>query len=136
MATLYTAEARTTAGRSGHSRSSDGVLDLKLATPKDMGGPGGATNPEQLFAAGYSACFGSAIEHVAKQKQISVSAIEVTARIALNKDSGGFSLAAELIAKISGVDRATAESLVAQAHEVCPYSRATRGNIEVKLTVA
>lgn len=136
MSTLYTAEARATGGRTGQVRTTDGMLEFKLATPKEMGGPGGATNPEQLFAAGYAACFGSAVEHVAKQKQISTGTISVTSRVALNKDASGFGLGVELAVKIEGVDRATAESLVTQAHQVCPYSRATRGNIEVKLSVA
>ncbi|MCC6676040.1 MAG: organic hydroperoxide resistance protein [Phycisphaerales bacterium] len=136
MATLYTAEARVTGGRAGQARSSDGILDVKLGTPKEMGGPGGATNPEQLFAAGYAACFGSAVEYVAKQKQITIGAIEINSRVALNKDESGFGLGVELIAKIAGVDRATAESLIAQAHQVCPYSRSIRNNVDVKLTVA
>lgn len=135
MAKLYTAEAKVTGGRAGHGRSSDGVVDVKLATPKEMGGPGGGTNPEQLFAVGYAACFGSAVEYVAKQKKITTGAIEINSRVALNKDDSGFGLGVELIAKIDGVDRATAESLVAQAHQICPYSRSIRNNVDVKLTV-
>lgn len=135
MPTLYTAEARASGGRAGRARSSDGILDVKLATPKEMGGTGGATNPEQMFAAGYAACFGSAIEHVAKLKQVSTGPIEVNAKVALNKNPDGFALAVELTAKIEGVDRATAESLVAQADQVCPYSRSIRNNVEVKLSV-
>lgn len=137
MATLYTAEAKVTAGRSGHGRSSDGVLDVKLAPPKEMGGgPGAGTNPEQLFAVGYAACFGSAVDYVAKLKKLQAGPIEVNSKVALNKDESGFGLGVELIVKVGGVDRATAESLVREAHQVCPYSKATRGNIDVKLTVA
>lgn len=136
MATLYTAEAKVTAGRNGHGRSSDGVVDVKLATPKEMGGPGGGTNPEQLFAVGYAACFGGAVEFVAKQKKLQAGPVEVSSKVALNKDESGFSIGVELSVRIEGVDRATAESLVKEAHQVCPYSKATRGNVDVKLSVA
>ena len=132
MKTLYTAHATTTGGRQGNSKSDDGALDLQLSTP---GGGKPGTNPEQLFAAGYSACFGSAVEHVAKLEKISVSEIKITADVALNQDeTSGFSIAVTLNASLAGVDNATAQKLMEKAHQVCPYSKATRNNIEVKLT--
>ena len=137
MKTLYTAEAVVTGeGRDGHARSSDGVLDVDLAVPAEMGGGGGATNPEQLFAAGYAACFHSALKLVGGQAKADVSGTEVSATVGIGTlDNGGFGLEVELDVSIPNVDRAMAESLVARAHEVCPYSNATRGNIPVKLTV-
>lgn len=133
MTTLYTAHATTVAGREGHSKTDDGVLDLTLTKP---GGNGGGTNPEQLFACGYSACFGSAIEAIAKSEKTAVERISVTADVDLHKDdSKGFYLSITLNATLDGVDSATAEKLVAKAHEVCPYSKATRGNIDVTLKV-
>ncbi|WP_211902572.1 organic hydroperoxide resistance protein [Saccharopolyspora erythraea] len=135
---LYTAEATVTGqGRSGHIRSSDGVLDTDLSMPKELGGAGGAgTNPEQLFAAGYAACFHSALHLVAGQAKVSSEGSSVTAHVSIGKDGEGFGLAAELVVDLPGVERERAEDLVAQAHEVCPYSRATRGNIEVSVKVA
>ncbi|GHH49601.1 MULTISPECIES: organic hydroperoxide resistance protein [Lentzea] len=138
MEALYTAEATAYGeGRNGEVRSSDGVIDEVLSVPKEMGGPGGeATNPEQLFAAGYSACFNSAIAAVARAGKIQVASSEVTAKVGIGSNgAGGFQLAVELAVKIPGLDQAVAEKLVEQAHQVCPYSNATRGNIEVALTV-
>ncbi|MFD4644515.1 organic hydroperoxide resistance protein [Lentzea sp. NPDC058436] len=138
MEALYTAEATAYGeGRNGEVRSSDGVIDEILSVPKEMGGPGGeATNPEQLFAAGYSACFNSAIAAVARAGKIQVASSEVTAKVGIGSNgAGGFQLAVELAVKIPGLDQAVAEKLVEQAHQVCPYSNATRGNIEVALTV-
>lgn len=137
MTALYTAVATATGGREGHVTSSDGVLDIDVRVPKEMGGGGGAyTNPEQLFAAGYAACFDSALNHVVRTEKIKTGTTEVTAKVSIGKNgAGGFSLAVELHAKIPGVDQATAEDLIANAHQVCPYSNATRGNIEVSLTV-
>lgn len=138
MPTLYTAEAKVTGGRAGQGRTSDGVVDVKLSTPKEMGGPGtaGATNPEQLFAIGYAACFGGAVEFVARNRKVTLTGpVEVSSKIAFNKDESGFGLGAELAVKVPGVDKATAESLVKEAHTVCPYSKATRNNIDVKLSV-
>ncbi|MDX8051495.1 organic hydroperoxide resistance protein [Lentzea sp. BCCO 10_0798] len=138
MEALYTAEATAYGeGRNGEVRSSDGVIDEILSVPKEMGGPGGdATNPEQLFAAGYSACFNSAIAAVARAGKIQVASSEVTAKVGIGSNgTGGFQLAVELAVKIPGLDQAVAEKLVEQAHQVCPYSNATRGNIEVALTV-
>ncbi|RDI20979.1 organic hydroperoxide resistance protein [Lentzea flaviverrucosa] len=138
MEALYTAEATAYGeGRNGEVRSSDGVIDEVLSVPKEMGGPGGdATNPEQLFAAGYSACFNSAIAAVARAGKIQVASSEVTAKVGIGSNgTGGFQLAVELAVKIPGLDQAVAEKLIEQAHQVCPYSNATRGNIEVALTV-
>jgi len=137
MKILYTAAATAIGGREGHVKSSDGVLDLDVRTPKELGGSGGAyTNPEQLFAAGYAACFDSALNLVIRMGKIEAGETAVTAKVSLGKtEEHAYSLAVELHAKIPGVDLATAEGLIAKAHEVCPYSNATRGNIEVKLTV-
>ena len=132
---LYTASATATGeGRNGHSRSSDGIVDVDLATPVEMGGPGGATNPEQLFAAGYAACFLSALKLIARREKLPIADTAVTADISLVPNgAGGFGLAAALHVEMSGVDQASGEGLVAKAHQVCPYSNATRGNIEVTL---
>lgn len=137
MNILYTAEATAWGGREGRVVSSDKVLDLDLAIPTSMGGPGGdKSNPEQLFAAGYSACFHSALKLVAAAEKVDVSESAVTARVGIGaNDTGGFGLQVELEAELPDVEQAVAEALVAKAHEVCPYSNATRGNIEVTLTV-
>jgi osmotically inducible protein OsmC len=137
MDILYTATAHATGdGRNGHATSDDGILDVDLRTPKELGGAGGATNPEQLFAAGYAACFHSAMKVVAGREKLDVTGTEVSASVGIGlNDRGGFGLAVELDVHAPALDRATAETLVAKAHEVCPYSNATRGNIEVTLTV-
>lgn len=137
MKTLYVAEALATGeGRDGHGRTSDGRLDLDLAIPAEMGGSGNGTNPEQLFAVGYAACFHSALRLVARQEKADVSDSAVGARVSLGQvDGGGFGLAVELEVTLPGVDRDTAQALTEKAHAVCPYSNATRGNIEVTLTV-
>ena len=137
MNTLYTATATATGdGRNGHATSEDGILDFDLRIPKEMGGAGGATNPEQLFAAGYAACFHSAIKVVAGRDHLDVTGTEVSASVSIGMlDNGGFGLAVELDVAVPALDKAAAEDLVAKAHEVCPYSNATRGNIDVKLTV-
>ena len=126
----YTAIATTTAGRNGHVDSSDGVLHADLAMP---GSGKSATNPEQLFAAGYSACFGSAIMAVAGADKIKPEAVHVTAEVTLVINGSDYSLAIKLKPKIDGVDRATAEQIVHKAHEVCPYSKATRNNVLVEI---
>ncbi len=138
MQVLYTAEAIATgAGRAGEVRSSDGVIDEILAIPRELGGPGGdATNPEQLFAAGYAACFNSALALVARQAKVDMPASSVTARVGIGPQGRGFGLVATLIVDIPNVDKDVAEDLAAKAHMVCPYSNATRGNIEVELRVA
>ena len=137
MDILYSATAHATGdGRNGHATSDDGILDLDLRIPKEMGGSGGATNPEQLFAAGYAACFHSALKVVAGREKLDVSGTEVSASVGIGTtEGGGFGLAVELDVHAPALDRATAEDLVAKAHLVCPYSNATRGNIEVTLTV-
>ncbi len=137
MEALYTAVATSVGGRSGHVKSSDGILDFEVRPPSQMGGPAGAyTNPEQLFAAGYSACFGSALAHVALQRKLRPES-SITARVSIGKnEKGGYQLAVEMDVAIKGVDKKTAEELVREAHQVCPYSNATRGNIEVTLKVS
>jgi Ohr subfamily peroxiredoxin len=131
---VYTAKAHTTGGRDGRSTSDDGLLDVKLSPPKAMGGAGGATNPEQLFAAGYSACFMGAIKHVASMKKIAVPAdASIDAEVDIGPIPQGFGIAARLAVSLPGLDRAVAQDLVNTAHQVCPYSNATRGNIVVDL---
>jgi osmotically inducible protein OsmC len=134
---LYRAEATAWGGREGRAASSDGVLDVQLVIPKELGGPGGAgTNPEQLFAAGYAACFHSALKLVAAKQKADVSSSAVTVRVGIGpNDAGGFGLTAAIEAELPGLDRQTALDLVEAAHQVCPYSNATRGNIEVSLDV-
>jgi osmotically inducible protein OsmC len=136
---VYTASATSTGdGRTGHVRSSDGVLDFDLAVPKEMGGPGGAlTNPEELFAAGYAACFHSALRGIARSEKITLEDTAITVDVGIGKrEEGGFGLTVAIEAEIPSVDQATAERLLEAAHQVCPYSNATRGNVDVKLTVA
>jgi Ohr subfamily peroxiredoxin len=127
----YTAIATTTAGRNGHVDSSDGVLHLDLAMPGS--GKAGATNPEQLFAAGYSSCFGSAILAVAGADKLKPEGVQVTAEVTLVVNGHDYSIAVKLKAKIDGVSREEAEKLLHTAHQVCPYSKATRNNIPVEL---
>lgn len=133
MSALYTAVATATGdGRNGETRTDDGGLVVDLAVPKEMGGAGGASNPEQLFALGYAACFHSALKLVAGRSKAKISDSAVTAEVGINPtEEGGFKLEVALHAEIGGVDQETADSLVEQAHQVCPYSNATRGNIEV-----
>jgi osmotically inducible protein OsmC len=133
---LYTAEASVQGGRDGHGCSSDGVLDFDIRPPVELGGPGGATNPEQLFALGYAACFQSAMSVVGRRLGVDTSGSTVTARVTLGTvGGGGFGIAAQLEVALPGIERETAEQVVKAAHEVCPYSNATRGNIEVDLEV-
>lgn len=137
MDPLYTATATASGdGRNGEVRSSDGVLDEQLATPEAMGGQGGPhTNPEQLFAAGYAACFHGALRLVAGQSNVTLGQdTEITANVGIGKSGGGFGLAVELVAKLPGLEQGKADELVAKAHQVCPYSNATRGNIEVRVS--
>ena len=137
MNPIYTATAHATGdGRNGHARSDDGFIDFDLRIPKEMGGPGGATNPEELFAAGYAACFHSALKLVAGQQKLDVSGTEVSASIGIGPlDDGGFGLSAALVIYAPKLDKATAQTLAESAHKVCPYSNATRGNIEVTISV-
>ena len=133
---LYTAHATSTGGRDGSSKTDDGKLQVKLQPPKEMGGNGDGTNPEQLFAAGYSACFLGAMKFVAgTQKTVLPATTSITADIGIGPIPGGFGIQAALNISIPGMERAAAEALVAAAHQVCPYSNATRGNIDVTLTV-
>ena len=134
---LYTAEATATGGRDGRATSSDNVLDVQLSTPRELGGAGGpGTNPEQLFAAGYSACFIGALKFVAGQSKIALPAdTSITGRVGIGPIPTGFGIQAELRISIPGMAREQAEELVQKAHIVCPYSNATRGNIDVTLTV-
>lgn len=133
---LYTAKARTTGGRDGRAVSDDGLLDVKLAPPKELGGMGGATNPEQLFAAGYSACFMGALKHVAGMKKVAVPAdASIEASVDIGPIPQGFGIAVQMTINLPGLDRAVAQDLVDTAHQVCPYSNATRGNIVVELTL-
>lgn len=136
---LYTAEATAVGGREGHIKSADGVLEAKLALPKQLGGPGGAaTNPEQLFAAGYAACFESAVRFVAREQKVALTETAVTAQVGVGpRAAGGFGLTVALKVALPGVDKAVAEGLVKFAHDnICPYSHATRGNIDVSVTLA
>ena len=135
MKTLYTAVATAHGGREGHVRSDDGALDLDLRMPTSLGGPGGAgSNPEQLFAAGYAACFESALRVVARQLRKPVQDARITAHVSLvSTDTGKFALSVELHGHVDGVSAEEARALMDAAHLVCPYSSATRGNIEVKL---
>ncbi|MBK7755871.1 MAG: organic hydroperoxide resistance protein [Deltaproteobacteria bacterium] len=134
---LYTATATATGGRDGTVRTDDGALDLTIVPPKALGGrdvPG--TNPEQLFAAGYSACFGSALAVVARMQKIQTGPVSITANVTLGSVGQGYGLAVELVAHLPNLPREQAEALVHAAHQVCPYSNATRGNIVVELRVA
>jgi Ohr subfamily peroxiredoxin len=136
MDALYEAVAHATGdGRNGHARTDDGMLDLDVRVPTELGGPGGATNPEQLFAAGYAACFHSAIKFTAARQKLDVTDSEVSATVFLGMIETGFGLAVELDVSIPNLDRETALRVTEDAHKVCPYSNATRGNIEVKLAV-
>jgi lipoyl-dependent peroxiredoxin len=138
MQILYKAQATATGGRDGRAVTSDNKLDAKLSTPKELGGPGGeGTNPEQLFAAGYSACFLSAMKFVAMHTKVVLpSDAAVTAEVGIGPNGqGGFGLAAELRVSLPGMETESAQALVNKAHEVCPYSNATRGNIDVKLAL-
>ena len=137
MRTLYEAEATSTGdGRNGHARSSDGILDVDLAMPVAMGGSGDATNPEQLFAAGYAACFHSALQLVARKEKVRVRGSSVTAEVGIGPAGAGFGLTATLVVSLPDIEPGVADKLVAAAHQVCPYSNATRGNIDVELKVA
>ncbi|MCQ8875058.1 organic hydroperoxide resistance protein [Mesorhizobium sp. LMG17149] len=135
MPALYSTQARAVGGRAGHVQSDDGLLNLDLAMPKELGGKGGATNPEQLFAAGYAACFESAMRFIAGKQKLPLQDASVTANVSLHSNAqGGFVLGVSLAAETKGLDQAAAEALVSAAHQVCPYSNAIKGNIEVALS--
>jgi len=133
---LYTAEAHVTGGRlAGHGRTSDGVLEVDIRPPAEAGGEGGGTNPEQLFAVGYAACFGSAIEAVARRRKLEVEDVAIDSKVKLRAgEERNFTIAAELHVALPSLEEAEAVDLVRAAHRVCPYSHATRGNVEVVLT--
>ena len=136
MSALYATEARAVGGRAGHVETADGLLSVDLALPKEMGGRGGATNPEQLFAAGYAACFENAVRFLAGQQKIPLKGAAVTATVELHpRAEGGFKLAVALDAETQGLDQTAAEALVDAAHQVCPYSNAIRDNVDVAITV-
>lgn len=138
MTSLYQTRVTAVGGRSGTVRSDDGLLDLPLAMPKELGGKGGATNPEQLFAAGYAACFENAVIHVTRGQADKVrdNDIEVQAVVGLvDNKQGGFALAVTLDVSIAGIDQEKAEEIVAAAHAVCPYSNAVKGNVDVQINV-
>ncbi len=135
---VYTAHAKATGGRDGRAASSDGALDVKLSTPRELGGAGGpGTNPEQLFAAGYSACFIGAIKFVAARDKIALpSDVSIESSVGIGPIPNGFGIEVAMKVSLPGMARAEAEALVQKAHIVCPYSNATRGNIDVRLSVA
>ncbi|MXM63240.1 Ohr family peroxiredoxin [Streptomyces sp. HUCO-GS316] len=136
MDAIYTAVATATHGRDGRAVSSDGKLDLALGLPKELGGNGQGTNPEQLFAAGFAACFGSALGLVGREAKVDVSDAAVTAEVGIGKQGAGFALKVSLRVELpDSVDEATGRKLVEQAHQVCPYSNATRGNVPVELVI-
>jgi osmotically inducible protein OsmC len=137
MAAVYTALATATGeGRNGHTRTSDGTIDLDLKVPTEMGGPGGGANPEQLFAAGYAACFHGALKLVAGKQKVAFTDSAVTAEVGIGpNDAGGFALEVTLHVELGGIEQSAAEALVEAAHQVCPYSNATRGNVPVTLEV-
>lgn len=136
MEILYKAVVTSTGGRDGQAKSADGLLEVKLAPPKELGGNGGATNPEQLFAAGYSACFIGALKFVAGAEKLALPKdLSLRAEVGIGKIEGGFGLDVDLFVNLPGLEQAVADDLVAKAHKVCPYSNATRGNIDVRLHV-
>ncbi|BCA63697.1 organic hydroperoxide resistance protein [Sphingomonas sp. HMP9] len=135
----YTTEATATGGRDGHARSQDGRLDVALSTPKELGGAGGdGSNPEQLFAAGYSACFIGALKVACQQLKMKLpDDVAVTAKVGIGpRSAGGFGITTDLTVSLPGIERAEAQRLVDAAHQICPYSNATRGNVDVGLTLA
>jgi Ohr subfamily peroxiredoxin len=135
LTSAYTAVATAIGdGRSGSARSDDGLLDVEFALPQELGGTGGATNPEQLFAAGYAACFNSALRHVAAQRRLRIGETSITARVGIGpNEAGGFGLTVALAAALPNVEDDVAQELLDAAHAVCPYSNATRGNVDVTL---
>jgi osmotically inducible protein OsmC len=138
MKILYTATATVSGGRSGHARSSDGALDVTLTVPKELGGDGKpGTNPEQMFAAGYAACFQSALRHVAGERKKTITDTSITATVGIGpRDAGGFGLKVDMDVRVGGLSRAEAEELVEHVHAVvCPYSNAIRGNVDVSIRV-
>lgn len=137
MNVLYTAEAVATGdGRNGHARSSDGILDFDLATPAELGGKGGATNPEQLFATGYAACFHNALRRAAREAGVDAAGSQVTARVGLGPTGNGtFGITVALAVELPRADQDAAEQVLARGHAICPYSNAIRGNVDVQLSI-
>jgi osmotically inducible protein OsmC len=137
MKVLYTAVATATGGRQGRVRSSDGALAVDLALPTELGGPGGlATNPEQLFAAGYAACFDNAMRRVARERKVPIGQTSVTGKVGIGRnDAGYYELEVELHVQLPDLERDVAEQIVAAAHRICPYSNAVRGNVDVKVVL-
>ena len=138
MSTVYTARAEAVGGRNGSVKTDDGLLDVELAIPEAMGGKGGATNPEQLFAAGYAACFASAVVHVAKDAGAHVRDrdVQINSEVGIGpNDAGGFQLSVKLDVTLAGVDQAKAEEIAQAAHKTCPYSNAVAGNVDVEIAV-
>jgi len=138
MKPLYTADVKVVGGREGSIQSSDGALDHKLSMPKELGGPGGeGTNPEQLFAAGYGACYESALANIARKEGVALKDVTIHSQVMIGKDEtdDGFKLAVKLRIEMPGIERSQAEELAKKAHDFCPYSKATRGNIDVELNV-
>ena len=137
MTRLYTAEATAWGGREGRAASSDGNVDVQLVVPSELGGPGGpGTNPEQLLATGYAGCFHSALKIISRREKVDLSESAVTVRVSIvANDAGGFGLEVDIEAELPGIPREQAMALVEAAHQVCPFSNATRGNVEVKLEV-
>lgn len=134
---IYQAHASATGGRDGSAKSSDGLLDVKLAVPREMGGAGGGVNPEQLFAAGYSACFIGAMKFVAASQKIALPTdVSIDATVGIGGIPQGFGIEVQMLVKLPGMERSQAQALIDKAHQVCPYSNATRGNIEVTITLA
>ncbi len=131
---VYTAHASATGGRDGHAATDDGLVDVNLTAPKETGGPGTGTNPEQLFATGYAACFQGALGLVAKSQGVDTSDSVVEAAVGFGPEGDSFAITVDLTARIPGVDAETAQQLVDGAHQVCPYSKATRGNVPVTVT--
>ncbi|RAR41656.1 organic hydroperoxide resistance protein [Paenibacillus sp. MDMC362] len=139
MKPIYTADVKVIGGREGSVESADGVLSHKLSMPKELGGPGGdGTNPEQLFAAGYGACYESALANIARKEGVELKDVVIHSQVMIGKDEGadGFKLAVKLKIEMPGIERSQAENLAKKAHAFCPYSKATRGNIDVELSVS
>lgn len=134
MEKLYTAEVTATGGRDGHIKSSDGVLDFEVRKPKELGGQGGASNPEQLFAAAWGACYLGALGSIAEHEGVDTSEANVNVQVSFNKDGNVFSLSADLDVHIPGITTEEAQKIADKAHKTCPYSKATKGNIEVRVT--
>jgi osmotically inducible protein OsmC len=135
---LYTAHATAKGGRNGHTQSSDGLVSVDLSVPKSMGGPGkpNTTTPEDLFAAGYAACFGGACDYMGKQLKLEATSIDVTASVSIGSlEAGGFGLAVKLDVAVAGLSQADAEKVVAAGHKLCPYSNAIKGNVQVDINV-